>query len=74
MRNAVDYFGLMAYLWVMSGGMPESELLPRERAVRSPKPRTRTRRRLRVIEGGLAHAAPPVQLQLVEADEDFAAA
>lgn len=51
MRTAVDYFGLMAYMWVMSGGMPDGDLLsPAERAPVAG--RARTRRRLRVIEGG----------------------
>jgi hypothetical protein len=51
MRTAVDYFGLMAYIWVMSGGMPDGDLLsPAER--RPVAGRSRTRRRLRVIEGG----------------------
>ena len=55
MRTAADYFGLMAYIWVMSGGMPEADLLsPAER--RTVRPRPRTRRGLRVIDGGLARS------------------
>ena len=50
MRTAADYFGLMAYIWVMSGGMPADDLIsPARRTVQRPP--ARGRGRLRVIEG-----------------------
>ncbi len=61
MPTAVDYFGLMAYIWVMSGGMPDSDILsPAEPRAKPKQRRTRTGRRLRVIEGGKAGEAAPV--------------
>ena len=50
MRTAADYFGLMAYMWVMSGGMPADDIVaPAERA--QGRPASRGKGRLRVIEG-----------------------
>jgi len=73
MRTAVDYFGLMAYMWVMSGGMPDGDLLsPAER--KPIERRTRTGRRLRVFEGGLAKGASTAARRRKTADADEAAA
>jgi len=50
MRTAADYFGLMAYIWVMSGGMPGDDAAPPAERVESRRA-PRGRGRLRVIEG-----------------------
>jgi hypothetical protein len=49
-RNPVDYFGLMAYFFVMYGGMPDPDLLWSEESRGTSKPK-RNRSKLRVIEG-----------------------
>jgi hypothetical protein len=74
MRTAADYFGLMAYIWVMSGGMPADDLIsPAQRTEQRP-PR-RGRARLRVIQGtgGQTRRARAVaQARQIEADEAVA--
>jgi hypothetical protein len=73
MPTAVDYFGLMAYIWVMSGGMPDSDILsPAQPRAKPKQRRTRTGRRLRVIKGGQAREVAPVVRQTF--DEEGAAA
>lgn len=56
MRSAADYFGLMAYLFVMHGGVPDDApvmLAEYRRPESRPRgPRIRKRSRFRVIEGG----------------------
>jgi hypothetical protein len=49
MRSAADYFGLIAYMFVMYGGLPGSDSLWSEMS--QPAPATRGRPNLRVIEG-----------------------
>jgi len=74
MRTAADYFGLMAYMWVMSGGMPADDIVaPAERAQGRPAPRGKGR--LRVIEGtgGRARRGKAAE-RSSQADEDEAAA
>jgi hypothetical protein len=50
MRTLADYFGLMAYLWLMHGGVPDDEpvLLEEYRKVRASG---RRRSQLRVVKG-----------------------
>jgi hypothetical protein len=50
MRTLADYFGLMAYLWLMHGGMPDDApvMLQEYRKVRAPG---RRRRQLRGLKG-----------------------
>ncbi len=77
--TAADYLGLMAYLFVMHGGIPDDTpvLLEEYRKVRQTsrtRPRARKRGRLRVIEGGRAretHIAARAG-RSPDADEDAA--
>jgi hypothetical protein len=55
MRTLADYFGLMAYLWLMHGGIPDDApvLLEDYRKARKPG---RRRPQLRVIKGSAGTA------------------
>lgn len=50
MRTAADYFGLMAYLFVMYGGLPDRNMLWAVDAAEQPRSRRR-RSHLRLIKG-----------------------
>ncbi len=79
MRTAADYFGLMAYLFVMHGGVPDDTpvMLEEYRKIRAAHPRRppiRKRGRFRVLEGGrVREPNKPVRVSH-SADADEAAA
>jgi len=55
MRTLADYFGLMAYLWLMHGGVPDDEpvLLEEYRKARSSR---RIQPRLRAVKSAAGTA------------------
>lgn len=67
MRVAADYFGLMAYLLVMYGGLPDREALWSETPARA-----RGKGRLRLIEGGPSRRPAPTPAPVAEVEDAVA--
>ncbi len=66
MRNPADYFGLVAYMFVMYGGLPGSDMLWSESYQEErPKPR---RGNLRVVGGN--DDLPPAHKRRRQADPE----
>jgi hypothetical protein len=69
MRTLADYFGLMAYLWLMHGGVPDDEpvLLEEYRKARASR---RSQPRLRAVKS----TAGTARKRVAASDSDEAAA